>query len=92
MDFDINFCDIELIMCRDYPEAVSENYRPDWWIEAQDFEVEESSRVGACSESSLEEKLPKFDPRPEHPKYNRSVNGILQDRITECGLWKKKKK
>ncbi|GIY14292.1 hypothetical protein CDAR_256171 [Caerostris darwini] len=43
-----------------------------------------------CSESSLEDELQKFDPHPEHPKYNRRVNGILQDRIT--GMWIVQKK
>ncbi|GIX86394.1 hypothetical protein CEXT_443041 [Caerostris extrusa] len=45
-----------------------------------------------CSESSLEEKLQKFDPHPEHLKNNRSVNGIPQDKITRMWIVQKKKK
>ncbi|GIY14293.1 hypothetical protein CDAR_256181 [Caerostris darwini] len=45
-----------------------------------------------CSESSPEEELQKFDPDPEHPKNNRSVNGIFQDRITIMWIVQKKRK
>ncbi|GIX86406.1 hypothetical protein CEXT_443091 [Caerostris extrusa] len=45
-----------------------------------------------CSESSLEDELQKFDCRPEHPKNNRSVNGILRTESPERGLHRRRKK
>ncbi|GIX86404.1 hypothetical protein CEXT_443081 [Caerostris extrusa] len=47
--------------------------------------LSDASSSKTCSESSLEEELQKFDPDPDDTKNNRSVNGILQDRITR--MW-----
>ncbi|GIX86386.1 hypothetical protein CEXT_443001 [Caerostris extrusa] len=47
--------------------------------------LSDASSSETCFESSLEDELQKFDPYPEHLQNNRSLNGILQDRIT--GIW-----